>query len=59
MVQREMPFQYIHMHGLFHEDMMVHREENGQTNSTEEPPGLNHSNYIKRKGSYATSLDTK
>ena len=30
MVQREMPFQYIRMHGLFHEDMMVYREENGQ-----------------------------
>lgn len=29
-VQREMPFQYIRMHGLFHEDMMVYREENGQ-----------------------------
>jgi xylan 1,4-beta-xylosidase len=30
MVQREMPFQFIRMHGLFHEDMMVYREENGQ-----------------------------
>jgi xylan 1,4-beta-xylosidase len=30
MVQQEMPFQYIRMHGLFHEDMMVYREENGQ-----------------------------
>ncbi|MBN1696200.1 MAG: hypothetical protein JW881_01690 [Spirochaetales bacterium] len=30
MVQLEMPFQYIRMHGLFHEDMMVYREENGQ-----------------------------
>ena len=30
MVQREMPFQYIRMHGLFHEDMMVYREDNGQ-----------------------------
>lgn len=30
LVQREMPFQYIRMHGLFHEDMMVYREENGQ-----------------------------
>jgi xylan 1,4-beta-xylosidase len=30
MVQREMPFQYIRMHGLFHEDMMVYREENGR-----------------------------
>jgi xylan 1,4-beta-xylosidase len=30
MVQREMPFQYIRMHGLFHEDMMVYREEKGQ-----------------------------
>lgn len=28
MTQREMPFQYIRMHGLFHEDMMVYREEN-------------------------------
>jgi xylan 1,4-beta-xylosidase len=27
MVQREMPFSYIRMHGLFHEDMMVYREE--------------------------------
>lgn len=30
MAQREMPFQYIRMHGLFHEDMMVYREEHGQ-----------------------------
>jgi xylan 1,4-beta-xylosidase len=30
MVQREIPFQYIRMHGVFHEDMMVYREENGQ-----------------------------
>lgn len=30
MVQREMPFQYIRMHGLFHEDMMVYREEDGR-----------------------------
>jgi len=30
LVQREMPFQYLRMHGLFHEDMMVYREENGQ-----------------------------
>lgn len=30
LVQREMPFQYIRMHGLFHEDMMVYHEENGQ-----------------------------
>jgi xylan 1,4-beta-xylosidase len=30
LVQHEMPFQYIRMHGLFHEDMMVYREENGQ-----------------------------
>jgi xylan 1,4-beta-xylosidase len=30
MVQREMPFQYIRMHGLFHEDMMVYHEENGR-----------------------------
>ena len=30
MVQREMPFQYIRMHGLFHEDMMVYREENSR-----------------------------
>lgn len=29
MAQHEMPFQYIRMHGLFHEDMMVYREENG------------------------------
>jgi xylan 1,4-beta-xylosidase len=28
MVQREMPFQYIRMHGLFHEDMMVYHEDN-------------------------------
>jgi xylan 1,4-beta-xylosidase len=30
MVQREMPFQHLRMHGLFHEDMMVYREENGR-----------------------------
>ena len=30
MVQREMPFEYLRMHGLFHEDMMVYREENGR-----------------------------
>jgi xylan 1,4-beta-xylosidase len=30
MVQHEMPFQYIRMHGLFHEDMMVYREEDGR-----------------------------
>jgi xylan 1,4-beta-xylosidase len=30
LVQREMPFQYIRIHGLFHEDMMVYREENDQ-----------------------------
>ncbi len=30
LTQREMPFQYIRMHGLFHEDMMVYREENGR-----------------------------
>jgi len=30
LVQREMPFDYIRMHGLFHEDMMVYREENGR-----------------------------
>lgn len=30
LVQREMPFQYIRMHGLFHEDMMVYHEENGR-----------------------------
>ncbi len=30
MVQREMPFRYLRAHGLFHEDMMVYREENGQ-----------------------------
>lgn len=31
MVQREMPFQYIRKHGLFHEDMMVYYVENGQS----------------------------
>lgn len=30
MVQRDFPFSYIRMHGLFHEDMMVYREENGE-----------------------------
>ncbi len=30
MVQRDFPFSYIRMHGLFHEDMMVYREERGQ-----------------------------
>ena len=30
LVQREMPFDYIRMHGLFHEDMMVYREQDGQ-----------------------------
>lgn len=30
MVQRDFPFRYIRMHGLFHEDMMVYREENGK-----------------------------
>lgn len=28
--QREMPFGYIRMHGLFHEDMMVYREQDGK-----------------------------
>ncbi|MBZ0308000.1 MAG: hypothetical protein K8I82_18175, partial [Anaerolineae bacterium] len=26
LVQREIPFDYMRMHGLFHEDMMVYRE---------------------------------
>lgn len=30
LVQREMPFDYIRMHGLFHDDMMVYRERDGQ-----------------------------
>jgi len=30
LVQREMPFDYIRMHGLFHEDMMVYQEVDGQ-----------------------------
>jgi xylan 1,4-beta-xylosidase len=30
MVQRDIPFQYLRAHGLFHEDMMVYREEGGQ-----------------------------
>lgn len=30
LVQREMPFKYIRMHGLFHEDMMVYREKDGE-----------------------------
>lgn len=30
MVQREMPFNYLRMHGLFHEDMMIYREQDGQ-----------------------------
>lgn len=30
LIQREMPFDYMRMHGLFHEDMMVYREEGGQ-----------------------------
>ncbi|MBN2439926.1 MAG: hypothetical protein JXJ04_01215 [Spirochaetales bacterium] len=30
MVRHEIPFQYIRMHGLFHEDMMVYHEENGR-----------------------------
>lgn len=30
MVQRDFPFRYIRMHGLFHEDMMVYHVENGQ-----------------------------
>lgn len=31
MIQQEMPFQYLRMHGLFHEDMMVYREESDGT----------------------------
>jgi xylan 1,4-beta-xylosidase len=30
LIQREMPFHYLRMHGLFHEDMMIYRERNGQ-----------------------------
>jgi xylan 1,4-beta-xylosidase len=30
LIQREIPFDYIRMHGLFHEDMMVYREKDGQ-----------------------------
>jgi xylan 1,4-beta-xylosidase len=30
LVQHEMPFNYIRMHGLFHEDMMIYREQDGQ-----------------------------
>jgi len=30
LVQHEMPFQYIRMHGLFHEDMMVYHEKDGR-----------------------------
>ncbi len=30
LVQHEMPFQYIRMHGLFHEDMMVYHEVDGR-----------------------------
>ncbi len=30
MVQRDIPFLYLRAHGLFHEDMMVYREEGGQ-----------------------------
>ncbi|MFN8529367.1 MAG: beta-xylosidase [Anaerolineae bacterium] len=30
LVQREMPFDYIRMHGLLHDDMMIYREENGE-----------------------------
>lgn len=29
-VQSEMPFDYIRMHGLFHDDMMIYREQAGQ-----------------------------
>ena len=29
MVQRDMPFSYLRMHGIFHEDMMVYRENAG------------------------------
>ncbi len=29
MVQHDMPFDYLRMHGLFHEDMMVYHESNG------------------------------
>ncbi len=30
MVQRDMPFSYLRMHGVFHEDMMVYRESGGR-----------------------------
>jgi xylan 1,4-beta-xylosidase len=30
MVQRDMPFSYLRVHGIFHEDMMVYREEAGE-----------------------------
>lgn len=30
LVQHEIPFEYIRMHGLFHEDMMIYREQGGQ-----------------------------
>ena len=30
MVQRDMPFGYLRVHGIFHEDMMVYREEAGK-----------------------------
>ncbi len=30
MAQRDMPFKYLRMHGLFHEDMMVYRLEGGK-----------------------------
>lgn len=30
LIQKDIPFQYMRMHGLFHEDMMVYREKDGQ-----------------------------
>ena len=30
LIQREMPFDYIRMHGLFHDDMMVYHEQGGE-----------------------------
>ncbi|HEX2619691.1 MAG TPA: hypothetical protein VHL11_06080, partial [Phototrophicaceae bacterium] len=30
LIQREMPFNYLRMHGLFHEDMMIYRVKDGQ-----------------------------